>query len=289
MKKQEKVILGSDLYTPQYRYADLNTGIRMAFVELGQKNGSPIVLLHGATDSYLSFSQMAPIIAEHGYRVIIPEFRGHGKSSAPESLYVIEAHTADVYALLKMLDMQDAHIVGHSLGSFVAQKLAAEYTASVSSLTLIGTAATLSGNAVLEWILEGDDNFGGINHLQSLPDAFLLEWTASSNYDKNFISKTLEHAKALPIETWRNVFGGASISDFADPSSITVPVQIVYGNEDVFFSKDMQMELIARLGSKSILYLEKKGMGHNTHWEENLGEEIAIDIVRFLSWKNSMV
>ena len=273
----------NDAYAPKYQYADIKTGIKISYVELGKMDERPIVFLHGATDSYLSFSQMAPKTAAFGYRVIVPELRGHGQSDKPlGSLYTIETHTADIHALLTMLNICDAHIVGHSLGSFVAQKLAAEHSELVSSITLIGSAETLTENPVLEWLLEGDEEFEGINHVSSLPDDFLIDWAASSNKDTIFIQKTFDHAKALPIEIWRSVFGGAASSCFADPSDITVPVQIIYGTDDIFFSKELQMELIAQLGSDSIHFVKKNGAGHNTHWEGNLGEEIAEDIVRFL-------
>lgn len=62
---------------------ELDTGIKMSYMTCGPENGEAIILLHGATDSRNSWSQLAPMLAEAGYRCYIPELRGHGKTSKP--------------------------------------------------------------------------------------------------------------------------------------------------------------------------------------------------------------
>jgi pimeloyl-ACP methyl ester carboxylesterase len=270
-------------YDPEYRYANLSTGIKIAYVELGKPGAPPVVLIHGVTDSFLSFSQVAPRITAAGFRVIVPELRGHGRTDKPrEGPYTIDQHTDDINALLSKLGVKKAHVTGHSLGSFIAQTLAIQYPDRVASLTLIGSAGNTNNNEVLAWLREGDDEFPGINNSAELSDEFLADWTVSSNYDEEFVKRTLEHAKRLPRYVWVNAFNG--ITNYPDRlKEITVPVQIIHGADDTIFSKQDQIDLIGALGSWYILFQSKLGIGHNTHWEGHLDEEVSSDILNFLA------
>ncbi|MDR1196177.1 MAG: alpha/beta hydrolase [Endomicrobium sp.] len=270
------------IYEPKYDYAKLNTGINIAYVTLGDKKNTPIVLIHGVTDTFLSFSQVAPVLEKAGFYVIIPELRGHGKTDKPKKgPYTIEQHTADINALLDKLEIKKAHVTGHSLGSFIAQNLAVKNPDKVSSLILIGSAASLEGNPTLAWLLEGDADFPGINKLKSLTDDFLTDWTASSNYDPVFVKKTFDNAKNLPLYAWVYAFNGISLNPENLPK-IKVPVEIIWGTQDTFFPIKDQLELIEKLGSDHIIFIKKEGASHNTHWEGKLGEEVANDIANFV-------
>ena len=269
-------------YTPAYSYAELPTGIKIAYVELGEKTDTAVVFIHGATDSYLSWSQIVPRVANAGYRVIVPELRGHGKTDKPETgPYTVEIHAQDVAALLNSLNIDKAHFVGHSLGTFVSLRLAAASPQTAASLTLIGSARTVAGNATAAWLLEGDGDFKGINHATELSEDFLRDWTISTNYEPRFIEKTYEHAKALPIYVWRNVFNGV-LEPVDGLEKITAPVQLIWGTEDGFFTLDDQRALIAALSGTNATLIEKEALSHNTHWEGHEDEDITKDILAFI-------
>ena len=77
----------------EQHYLDLSTGVKLSYLTLGNEDGIPVILIHGASDSRLSWAQVAPILADKGYRVYIPELRGHGKSSVivPQNeVYTVE-------------------------------------------------------------------------------------------------------------------------------------------------------------------------------------------------------
>jgi len=263
-------------YSPNFKYAHLDTGIKMAYVEMGNEADQPVVLIHGVTDSFISFSQVAPRIAADGYYVIVPELRGHGHTDKPkEGPYSVEMHVADINALLNILNVKASNIIGHSLGSLIAQGISIQYPDKVSSLTLIATSSKAEENKVIVELREN------INNWKDLPsDEFVRDWTVSSNYDPVLVEKTFEHAKQLPLYVWVNAFNG--IATPVGLEKITVPVQIIRGSDD-FFELNEHLDLIGRLNrSKYILFLPKQGYGHNTHWEGHLDEEIAADIVKFI-------
>ena len=94
-------------------------GVRLAYRELGE--GRPLVLLHGAlTDGTLWLRQgQAEAFAARGFRVILPDMRGHGASAKPQdpASYPADVLTDDVFALLDHLTLTDYDLGGYSLGA----------------------------------------------------------------------------------------------------------------------------------------------------------------------------
>ena len=108
----------------QENFIDLTPEMIMCYMTMGPEEGRPIFLLHGGGDCRVSWSNIAPIFAEQGHRVFVPEHRGHGRSSAPEvecGYYVIEDYAADVIALMDKLNIEKADFIGHSCGSLASQ------------------------------------------------------------------------------------------------------------------------------------------------------------------------
>lgn len=265
----------------------LNTGITMSYAEIGTGTDPAVVLIHGATDSYLSFSQIAPRLADGGYHVYIPELRGHGNSDKTAGeMYTVELMAKDIRAFMTQLSITTAHIAGHSIGSFIAQELAVEPSCKIMSLTLIGTSGKVLGNPTLSWLLNGDEEFPGVIKLNGkLPDDFIKDWTDSTNEETAFTEAIYRHAKELPADTWLNIFCGAESFDHTERlAKIKVPVQVIWGTEDAFFDLKEQMSFISGLGSDKILFIKKDGASHNTHWESGMAEEIAEDIKRFIRY-----
>lgn len=114
----------------------LPNGLRLAYVEMGDPDGVPILLLHGFTDSARSWSLTAPYLAT-GFRVIAPDLRGHGHSDQPEGCYTIPEMANDVRFLIEALDLAPTHVVGHSLGGRLAQAIAERWPHLVRKIVLI--------------------------------------------------------------------------------------------------------------------------------------------------------
>jgi pimeloyl-ACP methyl ester carboxylesterase len=102
-----------------------------------------IVLLHGAGLDHSTWALHSRWFAHHGYGVLAPDLPGHGRSiGAPLSTI---ADMADwTVALIDAAGAAKARLVGHSMGSLIALETAARYPAKVSTLHLIGTAATMT-------------------------------------------------------------------------------------------------------------------------------------------------
>lgn len=255
---------------------DLATGIHLAYTVTGDEKGTPVVLIHGLTDGRVSWSQVAPSLAQKGYRVYVPEYRGNGKTDKPidESSYSVAELASDIAAFVEKLGLKKVHIVGHSLGAFIAQELSITNAEIVSSITLIGSGASVDKkNATLDWLVNGtdDESFDGIyayDSTQKLPESFIQAWGYSTNPDKDFQAANLEHLKQVPYYVWKYLVKNLlKIDNTKRLSSIATDVQIIWGTKDALFDSESQKTLQKGLSkAKSVVFHEVEGADHNTHW-----------------------
>src|ERR1700712_2467197 len=115
-----------------------------------------IVLLHGAGFDHTTWALHSRWFAHHGFGVLAPDLPGHGRSSGAPLTTI--ADMADwTVALLDAAGGAKAQLVGHSMGSLIALETAARHPARVSSLSLIGTAATMTVGPDLLKAAEAND------------------------------------------------------------------------------------------------------------------------------------
>lgn len=83
----------------------------------------PLILLHGLMTNGLCWTDISHAL-ENEYDVIMPDARGHGKSSVPDFGYAYEDHANDVVGLIKDLKLQSPILLGHSMGGMTAAVIA---------------------------------------------------------------------------------------------------------------------------------------------------------------------
>ncbi len=101
-------------------------------------SGDPVILITGLGGVGGSWGPQIPLFARE-FRTIVPDHRGTGRSSAPETGYTIQRHAADMAGLLRSLKSLPAHIVGASTGGAIGMVMALEHPDTVRSLVLVGT------------------------------------------------------------------------------------------------------------------------------------------------------
>jgi pimeloyl-ACP methyl ester carboxylesterase len=131
--------------------AQINPGLRSHYVEAG--NGDRIiVLLHGFPQTWWEWRQVIPILANAGFRVIAPDYRGAGNSSRPIGGYDKRTLANDLRSLLHehlKIERRIA-LVGHDIGLMVAYAYAEIYRDAVSHLVVMD--APLPGTTVFDSI-----------------------------------------------------------------------------------------------------------------------------------------
>ena len=117
-----------------------NQELEMAYMDVHpvDPNGETVLLLHGKNFNGAYWERTARDLAEKGYRVVMPDQIGFGKSSKPEhfqySFHALADHTR---LLLDELKIQEAHVLGHSMGGMLATRFVLMFPARSRSLVLV--------------------------------------------------------------------------------------------------------------------------------------------------------
>ena len=112
-------------YDPRVAFIAGFGGAEIAYQEVG--DGRPLVLMHGVTVSGAMWQRhgQAATIAARGYRVIMPDLRGHGRSAKPRdpAAYPLDVLATDGLALVEQLGLDDYDLGGYSLGARIAVRM----------------------------------------------------------------------------------------------------------------------------------------------------------------------
>jgi pimeloyl-ACP methyl ester carboxylesterase len=126
--------------------------------------GHPVVLLHGAFAGAASWAAQAPVLAEGGYRVHVPERRGHAHTPDVPGPLTYEAMAGDTVAYLDQVVGGPAHLVGWSDGAVVALLVARRRPELVGRLVLIGqyynASGRVAGGLAEQLLAAGDRSMG---------------------------------------------------------------------------------------------------------------------------------
>jgi len=192
--------------------------------------GPPLLFLHGAAGAGVWLPFMAAL-SEH-YDVIVPDHPGFGRSDTPEWLDQLSDIAYFYLDFIEALDLDHVHLVGNSLGGWIAAEIAIRSTGRLSTLTLIGAA--------------------GI-HVNGVPKGDLFLWPPEERTRNLFFNQRLaEQRLAQPMTeeqgdiALKNELATANLAwqpRFHDPQlrkwlhRIDVPTLIVWGDSDKFFPK----------------------------------------------------
>ena len=263
-------------WTSLKRDVRLPSGIELAYVEIGNPHGAPLLLLHGYTDSSRSWSLVAPYLAD--YRLIIPDQRGHGGADAPACCYSLSAYADDARQLMDVLKIERAAIAGHSLGSMVAMTMAAEYPERVSSIVLVGSTSLVPLKRG-DWLYE---NTTALRAPYDRNSQFMREWHPGNQptpVDPTFAAAVMEEMLAIPPHVWRGVMRelvGVPVGRHS--ADIRTPVLILSGGKDPLFPAEHHAALLKSFPTAEAHVFPE--LGHNPNWERPA--EVGAHIARFL-------
>lgn len=256
----------------------LTNGTRIAYVESGNPNGPPILLIHGYTDNARSWSLMTPYLNQK-YRIISMDLRGHGKSSTPECCYTLQDLSYDAKLLLDKLGIEKAIVVGHSLGSMVTQVLAERFPERVSKVVLISsTSETARVSDANGWLAT---EIGKLQQPIDPNSQFMLDWYTNPNeVNAEFLEKERNESAAVPVNVWRSILVETQTSEFGRQLKyLYAPALIMHGSKDPLFDGQDQENL--KLGLPTAKFIEFPNQGHNIMWEEP--KSVAEAINAFIS------
>ncbi|QSZ50188.1 alpha/beta hydrolase [Arthrobacter sp. D5-1] len=276
----------------------------MAYITVGNENsteielyyedhgtGQAVVLIHGYPLDGSSWEKQTAALLEAGYRVITYDRRGFGKSSQPTEGYDYDTFAADLKTVLDTLDLNDAVLVGFSMGTGeVARYISTYGSARVAKAVFLGS--------LEPFLLKTDDNPDGVP--QDVFDGLAAAVTADryaffTDFFKNFYnSDTFLGTDRLSQEavdaSWNlasksGAFASVAaqptwLTDFrADIPKIDVPALIVHGTADNILPIDVTGRRF-KDALPSADYLEIEGAPHGLLWTH--GAEINDALLTFL-------
>ena len=119
---------------PQGHLAEVN-GLELYYEVHG--DGAPLVMLHAFGGSGTSWSPLVPEFAK-SYRVILPDLRGHGRSTNPSGLFSHKQAALDMYALLDQMGVKSFKAIGASSGAMALVHMATQQPARIEAMVLVG-------------------------------------------------------------------------------------------------------------------------------------------------------
>jgi non-heme chloroperoxidase len=219
-----------------------NTGMIDLYYE-DHGSGRPVVLIHGFPLSGAAWEKQVPALLGSGFRVITYDRRGFGKSSQPTVGYDYDTFAADLDVIMNELDLRDAILIGHSMGTGEITRYLGKYGSNrVSKAVLI--------SPLPPHLVKSPDNPDGLDQSmldtlrqQAMSDRFVFQ----TAFLDNFFNYDQTKGNQVSEETYRanwNIATGASpigtamcidtwATDFRDDvSRIDVPVLIIHGDAD---------------------------------------------------------
>ena len=217
--------------------------------------GQPVVLIHGYPLSGRAWDRQVPALLAAGYRVITYDRRGFGQSSQPATGYDYDTFAADLHALLEHLDLRDAVLVGHSMGTGEVTRYLGLYGPGEHHGLQLGHHRPRVAKGVLispipPYLLQAPDNPDGVPG--SVFDGFTQAATADTPaWMKGFLDTyyNIDTLRGTLVSdqdwqaSWNQALAASAIAtvaciptwttDFrADLPKIDVPVLVLHGDAD---------------------------------------------------------
>ncbi|RDI69245.1 pimeloyl-ACP methyl ester carboxylesterase [Nocardia pseudobrasiliensis] len=187
-------------------------GIEMYYADYGQ--GRPVLLLHGGLGSGEYWNYQVPALVRAGYRVIVADSRGHGRSTRTAEPYSYDLMSADVLALLDQLGLSRVDLVGWSDGGIIGLNLAINHPERLGKVFAYGANSDLSG-----LIPHGTDNPNFVRYIDRARTEYQRLSPTPDQYD-GFVAQITHMWETQPNYT------------AAQLSAITVPITIADGEYD---------------------------------------------------------
>jgi pimeloyl-ACP methyl ester carboxylesterase len=217
-------------------------GVPIAYRAAGQ--GAPVVLVHGLSGSARWWARNIEPLARR-FRVYVVDLVGFGNSRGPRRFVLSEASDYLV-RWLDVLGVERAHVVGHSMGGFIAADLAADHPTRLDRLVLVDAAALPFRRGPLGHVLDL------LRTVRGLSLGFLPLLVADA-------------ARTGPLTLWRAAKDLLTADLRAKLSRVQAPTLVVWGDRDVLVPLEDGRQLARLLPAGRLAVIPRAG--HNPMWD----------------------
>lgn len=255
----------------------LSTGVKLRYVEQGHRNGTPVIFLHGITDSWHSFETTLPFLPP-SIRAFAISQRGHGDSDRPLEGYHPKDFAADIAAFIRQKNLGKTIVVGHSMGGVHAQQFALDYPQLSAGIVIVDSDANWGSNPGFpEFLKEVRGLQGQIS--REYMDGFQRS-TLAVPIDPSYYELIVNEGLKVPLRVFQTALAEMSSVNYTDElKNIKVPMLLFWGDKDMFCSADDQQVFLERV--KNVRLIKYAGTGHALHWEHP--QRFAADLTMFVN------
>jgi pimeloyl-ACP methyl ester carboxylesterase len=264
-----------DAFDAMKKTAQLPDGVTLAYIDTGNPTGPPVVLIHGYTDNARDWVPLLPYLSKR-FRLILVDIRGHGKSSKPECCYTRLDFAYDIKLLLDALSIRQADVIGHSLGSIIAQTFAEYWPERTDRVVLVSSTGGRPPGST------APPQFDFAAEIRKLKDPidpdspFMIAWWDSPTpVNPDFIRRQRQDSAAIPLNVWLAVLDQAlpGATTYTDLQStlprLKAPTLLIWGSKDPLMEEPVRKTLRDALPGAQVKIFE--GLGHNPFWEDPAG------------------
>ena len=269
-------------------YLEVQDGTELYFNDWG--SGRPVVLIHGWPVSSAMWEHQAAYLVDAGLRVITYDRRGFGKSSHPFDGHDYDTLAGDLAELIEALDLEDATLVGFSMGGGEVVRYLSKFGPErVSKAVLI--------SAVTPFLRKTGDNPEGVDAsvFEGMQEQLATDRFAFlSDFGPKFYGRTLlNHTVSEPVLNWMFAIGSMacpvataddlaafSSTDFRDEmAELQTPFLIIHGTADVTVPIDASGRRSAKI-LPNVAVIEYDGEPHGLFM--TAGERLSEDLLEFI-------
>lgn len=222
--------------------------------------GEPLVLICGLGADLSSWAMQLAEFSQK-YKVIVFDNRGVGRTDAPDAPYSTAMMADDVVGLMDAIGIDKAHILGSSMGGFIAQELALKYPQRVKSLILASTGAqetNIGKHLIATWVRMARE---GVSLETRMREELL--WIMSNNFFAlpALVDGMVSYFVANPYP--QSVHGLAhqttaclEHNTAGRIGQITAPTLVIVGREDILLPVRISEELVTEIPHAKLVVID---------------------------------
>jgi len=221
--------------------------------------GYPIIFIAGLGADYSIWDKIFPLIKN--FQLIFFDNRGAGDNKNYAAPDTIEKMALDVIKIIKQLELNDVCLIGHSLGSYVAQHTASVIPDQIGALMLISSRKKTSINTMLHYQVIAELIAAGVSRKTLIKDS--LSWLYSSHFLNNnktieeIIKTILTKTPAVPLKNYyKQVKAATRHNAETILKKIKSPTVIFQGDEDILCKKQEAMALSSSIKNSQFIVID---------------------------------
>jgi len=276
----------------QTRFIQIEANLKLWVETYGDKSNDAILLISGAgANSSFWSERLCNDLVEKGFYVVKYDHRDFGYSSKidyEKNPFDVMQLTKDAITILDSLSIEKAHVVGHSMGGFIAQLLAIHYPERI--ISMVSASSSTNAESVLPpppktWEIFMENN--PTNNFENDLEGFLKVW--------EYLNGTAEFDKDLAVEYTRNLYGRQEIKGAIGASHVKaqsnlsnrteqlrkleLPALIIHGEEDYLVDKFGGVQTAECLSNSKLVLIPE--MGH-VLFNKKIAQRFEDEIIEFL-------